>query len=131
MNESKLTAVLKSFDEVQRQALVVPNMLAVNGTEEAMAIVDRRLFLFLQSTELEDLEELLDEVQPRVLPRARRRNHLSPEMTDAEKAAYIKRTIAHHRRTISSGHPVQGESPVPRARAKIATPKKGKKSAAA
>ena len=112
LDESRLMEVLRGFDEVQRQALVVPNMLAVHGTN-AMEIVDRRLFLFLQSVSLEDLEDLLDNVQPRVAPSARRRNRLSPQMTEDEKAAYVTRLTSHSNEATGSDRSVEETSDDP------------------
>lgn len=109
LDESRLKAVFARFDEVQRRALIVPPMLAVDSTGDAIEIVDRRLTLFLQSVSFEDLEELLDEVQPRVTPAARRRNHVSLAMTEDEKAAYITRAMPEPQAVPSSEALVEGE----------------------
>ena len=89
LDPSRLKAALVRIGEVQREALIVPALLSVDGTGEAMEIVDRRLFLFLQSITIEDLIELLDSAQPRMLPTPRRRNQVSREMTASDKAAYV------------------------------------------
>jgi hypothetical protein len=128
LNESRLRAVFKSFDEVQRQALVVPSMLAVHGTDDAMEIVDRRLFLFLQSVSIEDLEDLLDNVQPRKTPNARRRNRLSPEMEEDQKNAYIAQLAPQLSEAASSGLPVErpaevNEPSLPKSQVKVARPR--------
>jgi hypothetical protein len=90
LDDSRLKAAFRRFDEVQRQAFIVPHMLAVDNTGECMEITDRRLTLFLQNTNLEDIEELLEDVQPRQVPDARRRNYVSVEMTAEEQNAYIR-----------------------------------------
>lgn len=113
VDESRLKAVFARFDDVQRQALIVPHMLAVDSAGDAMEIVDRRLFLFLQSVSLEDLDELVDDAQPRVTPTARRRNHVSPEMSEDEKAAYIAQVMPELPQVPSSDEPVDGEPDEP------------------
>ncbi len=92
LDPSRLKAALVRIGDVQREALIVPALLSVDGTGEAMEIVDRRLFLFLQSITIEDLIELLDSAQPRMLPNPRRRNQVSREMTASDKAAYVLQT---------------------------------------
>jgi hypothetical protein len=91
LDQFRLKAVFTRFDEVQRWALIVPPILAMNSERNAIEIVDRRLFLFLSSVTLDDLEELLDNVQPRIIPTARRRNLVSVEMTNDEMAAYVEK----------------------------------------
>jgi hypothetical protein len=66
-------------------------MLALNSAGDAIEIVDRRLFLFLQGVDADDLEEILDSVQPRVTPKARNRNHISTPMTEDQKNEYVAR----------------------------------------
>lgn len=113
LDESRLKAVLARFDEVQRQALIVPPMLAVDSTGDAMEIVDRRLVLFLQSLGPEDLDELLADVQPRVTPTPRKRNRVSPEMTAEEKAAYIAKVMPEPKEAPSSDEPVEDQPEEP------------------
>jgi hypothetical protein len=93
LDQSRLKAVFARFDEVQRLALIVPPILAMNSARDAIEIIDRRLVLFLSNVTLDDLEELLDDAQPLVFPTARRRNHVSPEMTEDEKAAYVAKVM--------------------------------------
>lgn len=109
LDKSRLKTVFVRFGEVQRQALIIPHMLAVDGTGEVMEIVDRRLFLFLQSVGPEDLEELLDESQPRNFPSARRRSHLSSEMTTAERAAYVAQVMPESLEIPNSDEPIEDE----------------------
>jgi hypothetical protein len=86
---ARVKAIFAGFAEVQREALIVPGMLAINSAGDAMEIVDRRLFLFLQSVTEEDLRDLLDSIETRRSPNPRRRNRLSAEMSSEEKAAKI------------------------------------------
>jgi hypothetical protein len=90
----RLKAALLRFGEVQRVALVVPALLNVDSTGKAMEIADRRFFLFLQGIAIEDLIELLESARPRQLPTPRRRNQISREMTQDEKAAYVTQESA-------------------------------------
>jgi len=140
LDESRLREIFVKFDEVQRQALIVPNMLAVVGN--TMQIVDRRLFLFLQSVSLEDLEDLLDNVQPRTTPKVRRRNRLSPEWTDADKAAYIAKVLPQIQEAVSSNgtaevasnepeESLEDGSRLPKTEIKAARPRKQSKPSAA
>lgn len=85
---ARLKSVLEAFTEVQRRALVVPFMISPNSSGDAMEIVDRRLTLFLQRTELEDLDELLEDARPARRPkRIPRRNCISLPMNRKERAA--------------------------------------------
>jgi hypothetical protein len=77
LDASKLRAALLRFGEVQREALVVPALLNVSSTGQAMEITDRRFLLFLKGIDIEDLMELLDEAQPPQRPSPRRRNQIS------------------------------------------------------
>jgi len=81
-------------------------MLTLDEAGEAMEIGDRRLYLYLKSIDLEDLEELLEDAQPRVTPNARRRSLISPEMTEDEQDAYIAKLIPG---TVQALGPEQGE----------------------
>jgi hypothetical protein len=63
-------------------------MLAIEAGALAMELLDRRLLLVLQSVSAEELGELLDEAAPRVMPDPRRRNHVSDELTEQQKAAF-------------------------------------------
>lgn len=87
LDPSRLRAVFVRFAEVQRESLIVPAMLTVDGAGQAMEIVDRRLYLYLRSVSIEDLDDLLDSALPRTMPAPRRRNKVSIDLTDAEKAA--------------------------------------------
>lgn len=93
VDESRLKAVFARLGEVQRQALIVPHLLALDNASEIMEIVDRRFFLFLKSVSLEDLEELIDDALPRTAPKSRRHSHVSPMMTTEQKAAYIAQVM--------------------------------------
>lgn len=106
VDQAKLKLAFKRFDEVQRQSLIVPRMLTLDEAGEAMEIGDRRLYLYLKSIDLEDLEELLDDAQPRVTPKARRRSLISSEMTGDEQDAYIAQLIP---RTVQAPGPEQAE----------------------
>ena len=106
VDQAKLKLAFKRFDEVQRQSLIVPRMLTLDEAGEAMEIGDRRLYLYLKSIDLEDLEELLEDAQPRVTPNARRRSLISPEMTEDEQDAYIAKLIPG---TVQALGPEQGE----------------------
>lgn len=91
LDETRLKEVFLKFDEVQRRALIMPPMLVVRG--DKMEIADHRLFLFLRSLSSDDLEELLEDVKPREVPKIRRRNRLSPRLRNETEAAFIKRAM--------------------------------------
>lgn len=93
LDEARLQAVFARFDEVQRRALVVPQMFALDATGDAMEIVDRRLTLFLEGMSIDDLEDVLDDFQPMSVPNVRRRNHVSLNITEEEEAAYIRKAM--------------------------------------
>jgi len=90
LDRAALKAVFANVDEAQRKAFVVPHLLAVHSESDAIEIMDRRLFLFLSSVALDDLDELLDGVQPISLPKARARNHVSVRMTREERTKFEK-----------------------------------------
>ena len=109
LDETKIRTVFVRFNEVQRQAFIVPHMFAVDSTTDVMAIVDRRLALFLQSIGLDDLEELLDEVRPSRPLSARRRNYVSLELTRSEQAAYVEQSIPKTPETLKSDVSTESE----------------------
>jgi hypothetical protein len=112
VDESRLRAAFTRLIDVQRQALIVPYMMAFNAADDAIEIVDRRLFLYLKSVSIDDLEDLLDDVAPQDLPRARRRNRLSPEMTEEEQAAHIRTATGDRQQHDPSGDSVKEAEPV-------------------
>jgi hypothetical protein len=109
LDETKIKAIFARFDEVQRQAFIVPHMFAVDAAADAMEIVDRRLALFLQSIGLDDLEEVLDEVRPSRPLAARRRNLVSLPLTRTEEAAYIEQSIPNSSETPTSDRFAEGK----------------------
>jgi hypothetical protein len=90
LDQAALKAVFANVDEAQRKAFVVPPLLAVHSESDAIEIMDRRLFLFLSSVALDDLDELLEDVQTISLPKARARNHVSVRMTREERTKFEK-----------------------------------------
>ena len=91
---SRLRAALLRIAEAQRQALIVPPMLATDSSGQAIEIRDQRLFLFLQNLTAEDLDELIDASSPGALPSPRRHNQISRAMTANEEAEYIESVMS-------------------------------------
>lgn len=105
LNEVRLRSVFSNLVEIQRRALIVPPLLAVDTVAPAIEIADRRFELFLRSIAREDLEDLLDEAQPSTPPQPRRRHQVSDTLTEAETQALIARAVAAERETAAAPEP--------------------------
>ncbi len=93
IDAAKLNAVWLQFFEAQRRALVVPPLLVPGSSGRELRIADRRLFLFLSSTTVDDLDDLLEECAPDKPPRPRRRSSLTPPLSKTEAEACVARAV--------------------------------------